>query len=69
MLINDDQEFQVNASKVKMHSLQLMTLRLDLLEKLSLKNESSIELERIIESYPGIIKLINSFSRYYYVLF
>jgi tetratricopeptide (TPR) repeat protein len=54
LLINDDQEFQMNASKVKMHNLQLMTLRLDLLEKLSLKDEAVIELANIIESYPGI---------------
>lgn len=51
-LINDDEEFQVNASKVKMHNLQLMTLRLNLLEKLSLKDDAIAELVKIIDFYP-----------------
>lgn len=61
-LINDDQDFQVNASKVKMHNLQLMTLRLDLLEKLSRKDEAVNELERIIDSYPGILIVITTLT-------
>jgi len=51
-LINDDEEFQINASKVKMHNLQLMTLRLNLLEKLLLKDDAIAELIKIIDFYP-----------------